>query len=100
MLRSFLLANVPIAFFKFSSTENAACRNHYAIMIIVKRFIQERNNVTRVGFNPDHAIRVVVTTLYPLSSAADNRDHKLQAKLSKEMLLKLILVAGWLSFGK
>ena len=37
-------------------------RSHQAEVIIVKRLVQERNNVTRVELNPDHLIRVVVKT--------------------------------------
>ena len=37
-------------------------RNHQASRIIVKRLVHRRNNVTRVGLNPDHSIRVVETT--------------------------------------
>ena len=45
--------------FQFLAIEFVACSKPQAEIIIVKRPIQGRNNVTRVGLNPDYAITVV-----------------------------------------
>ena len=52
LLRSFQWSNVPVNFFKFLSTEFAACLKPPAEIIIVKRLIQRHNNVTRVWVEP------------------------------------------------
>ena len=55
-----------VRFLQFFSTEFAACSKHQAEKIIVKRLIQEGNNVelkSRAELNPDHAISVVVKTM-------------------------------------
>ena len=50
---SFQQSNVPVDFFKFLSTEFAACSNcHQAKITIVKRRIQGRNYVIRVRVEP------------------------------------------------
>ena len=51
-----------VYFFEFLSTEFAAGRSKPAEVIIVKRLIQGRNNVTRVRIQPKYAISVVVKT--------------------------------------
>ena len=59
-------------FFEFLFTEFAACLNHQAKIIIVKRLIQERNNVTRVYVEPrscDQGRRK--NDAFPFSLAAD-----------------------------
>ena len=44
---------------RFLATEFVACLKPQAEIIIVKRHIQGRNNVTRGWVNPDNASRVV-----------------------------------------
>ena len=51
-LKSFQWSKVPVNFVEFLSLNLLLVRSHQAEIIIVKRLIQGRNNVTRVGVEP------------------------------------------------
>ena len=68
-------------------------RDHQAEITVLNRLIQGRNNVTRVGVEPDHAIRVVVkTTLYPFGPVTDKCDGTTRNKIKK-----LLVDCVWLN---